>query len=92
MSAEILKIYNIIDYIKLFISNVVVIPNIKQFDYFNYENLIDVISNGLMNSTYKNNIISIDDYEIIVDNIEDTYYEITIIKNIDLYEPKGPSK
>jgi hypothetical protein len=92
MSAEILKIYNIIDYIKLFISNDVVIPNIKQFDYFNYENLIDVISNGLMNSTYKNNIISIDDYEIIVDNIEDTYYEITIIKNIDLYEPKGPSK
>jgi hypothetical protein len=92
MSAEILKIYNIIDYIKLFISNDVVIPNIKQFDYFNYENLIDVISNGLTNSTYKNNIISIDDYEIIVDNIEDTYYEITIIKNIDLYEPKGPSK
>jgi hypothetical protein len=91
MSAEILKIYNIIDYIKLFISNDVVIPNIKQFDYFNYENLIDVISNGLTNSTYKNNIISIDDYEIIVDNIEDTYYEITIIKNIDLYEPKGPS-
>jgi hypothetical protein len=92
MSAEILKIYNIIDYIKLFISNDVVIPNIKQFDYFNYENLINVISNGLTNSTYKNNIISIDDYEIIVDNIEDTYYEITIIKNIDLYEPKGPSK
>lgn len=92
MSPEILKIYNIIDYIKLFISNDVVIPNIKQFDYFNYENLIDVISNGLTNSTYKNNIISIDDYEIIVDNIEDTYYEITIIKNIDLYEPKGPSK
>ena len=91
MSAEILKIYNIIDYIKLFISNDVVIPNIKQFDYFNYENLINVISNGLTNSTYKNNIISIDDYEIIVDNIEDTYYEITIIKNIDLYEPKGPS-
>jgi len=92
MSPEILKIYNIIDYIKLFISNDVVIPNIKQFDYFNYENLINVISNGLTNSTYKNNIISIDDYEIIVDNIEDTYYEITIIKNIDLYEPKGPSK
>jgi hypothetical protein len=46
----------------------------------------------LTNSSYKNNIISIEDYEIIIDNEDNKYYEITIIKNIDIYEPKGPSK
>lgn len=80
-----------IDYIKDYIINDS-IGNIKQFEYFKYENLVDVISNGLTNSSYKNNIISMEDYEIIIDNIEDVYYEITIIKNIDLYEPKGPVK
>jgi hypothetical protein len=91
MSVEILNIYKMIDYIKDYIINDS-IGNIKQFEYFKYENLVVVISNGLTNSSYKNNIISIEDYEIIIDNIENVYYEITIIKNIDLYEPKGPVK
>lgn len=91
MSVEILNIYKMIDYIKDYIINDS-IGNIKQFSYFKYENLVDVISNGLTNSSYNNNIISMEDYEIIIDNIEDVYYEITIIKNIDLYEPKGPVK
>jgi len=69
-----------------------VVANIKEFEYFKYDNLIDVISNGLTNSTYKNNVISIDDYEIIIDNCNNEYYELTIIKNIDIYEPKGPGK
>jgi hypothetical protein len=91
MSIEILKVYKMIDYIKDYVNDNA-IANIKRFNYFNYDNLIAVIANGLTNSSYKNNIISIEDYEIIIDNEDNKYYEITIIKNIDIYEPKGPSK
>jgi len=89
MSVEISKM---IDYIKAYVNDEA-IANIKRFNYFKYKNIIEIISNGLENSTYKNNIISYGDYEIIIyDNYDNYYYEITIIKNIDLYEPKGPSK
>jgi len=91
MTTTILKVCDMIKYINFYMMNNT-LPNIKQFNYFEYENLINVISNGLTNSTFKNNIISIDDYEIIIDTYINRYYEITIIKNIDLYEPKGPAK
>ena len=77
MSVEILNIYKMIDYIKDYIINDS-IGNIKQFEYFKYENLVVVISNGLTNSSYKNNIISIEDYEIIIDKLA------TMNKSVDI--------
>jgi hypothetical protein len=89
MSYKLAKVYEMINYIHDYINDNA-IANIKRFNYFEYDNLVNVISNAIPHSTFKKNIISINDYEIIIDTEINHNYEITIIKNIDLYEPTGP--
>ncbi len=91
MPYRLVKVYEMINYIQNYKDDNT-IANIKRFDYFEYDNIINVISNAIPYSKFKNNIISINDYEIIIDTEINNYYEITIMKNIDLYEPKGPNK
>lgn len=84
----ILKVYEIIDYINRYINTNEMINNTMKFKYFKYDNLLDVISNGL-NGTIENNIILIKNYDISIMNINNDIYLVEIIDNT-LVEPTGP--
>ena len=88
MTSGIIEVYDIINYIRRYILKNDV-PNFAYFPYFEYDNLLVIILNGLNGSGYiENNIIYINYYKIFITN-NNNYYEIFIEFN-DLTEPKGP--
>ena len=87
----IIQVYDMINYIRRYISNND-IPNFANFPYFEYENLLDIILNGLrgLNGYIENDIIYLNYYKIfIINNNNLNIYEIFIEFN-DLTEPLGP--
>ena len=87
----IIAVYDMINYIRRYMSNNDV-PNFAYFAYFEYDNLLYNILNGLMyNNGYgyiENNIIHINFHKIYIIR-NDNLYEIFIDFN-DLTEPTGP--
>lgn len=86
-SSGIIAVYDIINYIKRYISKKD-IPNFAYFPYFKYENLLYVILNGLSGAIIENEIIYLNYYKIYICQ-NDNLYEIFIEFN-DLIEPIGP--
>ena len=84
----IIKVYNMINYINRYISNKDNINNYAYFPYFDYENLLYVLSNALKGATIVDDIILINFYKIFIIK-QDNLYEILIEFN-DLIEPVGP--
>ena len=82
------KVYNMINYINRYISNKDNINNYAYFPYFDYENLLYVLSNALKGATIVDDIILINFYKIFIIK-QDNLYEILIEFN-DLIEPVGP--
>ena len=85
----IIKVNNIVKYIKKFINNKE-ISNYKSFDYFEYDNLMTIMSN-LLNGKYdkENNIIIINNYNVHIQNDNNMKLIIMIVDN-ELIEPSGP--
>lgn len=77
-----------INYINRYISNKDNINNYAYFPYFDYENLLYVLSNALKGATIVDDIILINFYKIFIIK-QDNLYEILIEFN-DLIEPVGP--
>jgi len=84
----IIEVYNMINYIHKYISNKDNINNYAYFPYFDYENLLYVLSNALKGATIVDDIILINFYKIFIIK-QDNLYEILIEFN-DLIEPVGP--
>ena len=85
----IIDVYDMINYIRRYTSNND-IPNYANFRYFEYDNLLDVILNGLSGRGFiENDIIYINFYKIFITNNNNDNYEIFIEFN-DLTEPTGP--
>ena len=85
----IIDVYDMINYIRRYTSNND-IPNYANFRYFEYDNLLDVILNGLSGRGFiENDIIYINFYKIFITNNNDDNYDIFIEFN-DLTEPTGP--
>jgi hypothetical protein len=85
----IIDVYDMINYIRRYTSNND-IPNYANFQYFEYDNLLDVILNGLSGRGFiENDIIYINFYKIFITNNNNDNYEIFIEFN-DLTEPTGP--
>ena len=88
-TSGIIDVYDMINYIRRYTSNND-IANYANFPYFEYDNLLDVILNGLSGRGFiENNIIYLNFYKIFITNNNDDNYEIFIEFN-DLTEPKGP--
>jgi hypothetical protein len=83
----IIEVYDMINYIRRYLLKNDV-PNFSSFPYFEYDNLIYVILNGLNGGIIENNIIYFNYYKIYI-NQNDNLYEIFIEFN-DLTEPTGP--
>jgi hypothetical protein len=83
----IIAVYDIINYIRRYVINND-IPNFAYFPYFEYDNLLYVILNGLTGAIMENKIIYLNFYKIYICQNENLY-EIFIEFN-DLTEPKGP--
>ena len=85
----IIDVYDMINYIRRYTSNND-IPNYANFRYFEYDNLLDVILNGLSGRGFiENDIIYINFYKIFITNNNNDNYEIFIEFN-ELTEPTGP--
>ena len=84
---EIMKVYDIINYIRRYIFKND-IPNFANFPYFEYNNLMYVIINGLNGSVIKDDIIYVNFYKIFIIK-NDNLYQI-FIEFDDLIEPVGP--
>ena len=88
MTSGIIEVYDIINYIRRYILKND-IHNFAYFPYFEYENLLVIILNGLNGNGYiENDIIYINYYKIFITN-NNNNYEIFIEFN-DLTEPTGP--
>jgi hypothetical protein len=88
MTSGIIEVYDIINYIRRYILKNDV-DNFAYFPYFEYENLLVIILNGLNGNGYiENDIIYINYYKIFITNNKNNY-EIFIEFN-DLTEPTGP--
>lgn len=86
-SNGIIAVYDIINYIRRYILKND-IPNFAHFPYFEYDNLLIIILNGLNeNGFIENDIIYLNYYKIFL--INNNNYEIFIEFN-DLIEPTGP--
>jgi hypothetical protein len=84
---SIIEVYDMINYIRRYISNND-INNYAYFPYFDYENLLYVLSNALKGATIVDNIILVNFHKIFIIK-QDNLYEILIELN-DLIEPVGP--
>jgi hypothetical protein len=84
---SIIEVYDMINYIRRYISNKD-INNYAYFPYFDYENLLYVLSNALKGATIVDNIILVNFHKIFIIK-KDNLYEILIEFN-DLIEPVGP--
>lgn len=83
----IIKVYNMINYIRRYILNKD-INNFAYFTYFDYDNLLYVLSNALKGAIIEDDIILINFHKIFIIK-KDNLYQIFIEFN-DLIEPIGP--
>lgn len=83
----ILAAYDIINYIRRYLLKQD-IANFAIFPYFEYDNLLYVVLNGLNGGIIENNIIYVNYHKIYI-NENNNLYEIFIEFN-DLIEPTGP--